>query len=271
MKAKDREAKNLPGNNTARLIVALIAVSIFLAGCASAKGYAMDRIGDDFAQYTVMEILWQVALHENKKTIIPGILSGPEGSIELQWLVDESLNAMLVSTETSGSSELPMRLVKIQAVVFDNGKAALVKDFPPLLNSPLPHSARTIGVVSMKTLFAPLKLSALPEGSTPYRHISSVKWKSRYEKDGMKIGKGILESQDGNIPVFWEKKYNGTSALIMDRDGNQTELIPLFSESSTEAGILEIHRTLADGFSLEYFYYLAKTGKDQLLTGLAGL
>jgi len=238
--------------------------------CTSTRGYAANLDVEMFPQAPRGAIVWGSATHADGTTDIHGSMALQDRMLEVEWKIDESLTAILVTREAFGSAELPLRQVRIRAILLGNGTVALAQDFPPLLNSPAPVKMMLLSVVEAKNLFSPLSLSSLPEGQPSCRTASRLVWGDLREREGCRIREGSLDFGGTPMRLVCEKKARDITRLFHGKEGNRTEVVPLYDDAGNTALLLESSIALIDGYTIEFLKCFALTQKSELMAGFEG-
>ncbi|MCE5256179.1 MAG: hypothetical protein LLF89_04950 [Spirochaetaceae bacterium] len=263
------------GGRPLGLIPGLLLSLALLPGCATTEGASLATKTDDFGGFAMSSIVWQKSGETGDRIVIPGTISSAADMTDFRMEIDKAGGIRFFSMEPSGSGELPLRTVPVRPVILEDGRAVLMKDFPPLLNSAQPLIAKQIAVVSAKELFAPAKIVGLPAVSPLIRDLRHISWKAEYEKDGALCMEGKLSGESATVSsgawslsAVLRRKFPGAATTLLgDFGGIEAALVPFIDDKTGTALLLVEKQAEITGRKISYLYYCAKVPSKELMEG----
>lgn len=267
--------------SSARVLLQLATLGTILAlgACVTTEGDSLPTKTDDFAAVAASSLTWKKTGNEGSVATFSGDIAGAIDMSDFRMTIGQTGDVGFVSVEPAGSAELPPRGVRVRPVLLDDGRAALLKDFAPLLNSALPLTAKLVAVVPAKDLFAPAGILNIPAVSPHARSLRHIIWGNEYEKDGDRWreasftaadasgGTGVSSASPSPDRILRQKRAGAATLLAGSFGGTLIPLVPYVDEKSGTALLLAERSAQIDGKTVKYLDYCAKVPAKELLSG----
>jgi len=250
-----------------------------LGACVTTGGGSLPTKTDDFAALAVSALTWQRIGNAGATATFSGAVTDATDMTDFRMTIDQAGDIGFLSMEPVGSAELPPRGVQVRPVLLDDGRAALMKDFAPLLNSALPLTAKLVAVVLTKDLFAPADIPNMPAVSPHARNLRHISWGTEYEKDGVRWreasfaaadapgGTGVASASPSPDRILRQARIGAATCLAGSFGGRLITLVPYVDEKSGTALLLAERSVQIDGKTVQYLDYCAKVPAKELLSG----
>jgi hypothetical protein len=222
----------------------------------------------------ISKISWHPAFQENGLTIIPGFLKTDFGGFEVSWVVGPNRTARLVTLESPGAGELPLRQKKLFLWFAERRATVLFQEWPPMVNVKEPVTIRPIVKVSTIDLFSVLPKAKLPPISKLNNEPQPITWDRSYGKKGVQYLPGSLQASFGRLNIYWKKEAGGIPELITLESPGAGELPPqevrLYIRMDEKTGLSTIfqeRQPLLNQGLTSYLWALATVRTGELMTG----
>jgi hypothetical protein len=251
------------------MLFLILVLTVIALPCQAKSG----RILDDCSK-----ISWQPAFRENGATVIPGSLQTGFGRFEFRWVVVPKGTAKLVTLESPGAGELPLREKKLFLWVRKDHETILFQEWLPLANGKEPRTIRPIAKVRTNELFSVLPKKQLPPASALSQRQSYITWGNEYSKNSVWYLPGSLKASFGTLNIYWRKESARIPELITLESPGAGELplreISLYlwnDEQTNTSTIFQERQPLLNQDSTTYLWPLVTVKTDELMAGFRQL
>jgi hypothetical protein len=222
----------------------------------------------------ISKISWHPVFQENGLTIIPGFLKTDFGGFEVRWVVGPNRTARLVTLESPGTGELPLRQKKLFLWFAERRATVVFQEWPPMVNVKEPVIIRPIVKVSTADLFSVLPKMKLPPAAKVNKEPQPITWGRSYGKKGARYLPGLLQASFGRLNIYWKKEAGGIPELITLESPGAGELPPrqarLYIRMDEKTGlsiIFQERQPLRNQGLTSYLWPLATVRTGELMAG----